>query len=331
MRLSSNSAIIAVSLAHVGCFQQSFNQLSISDSQASDSIQTSSDPTGVSTASSTTGSVYSGGISQTGNTSDAGTSMPMGETIETMTGLTAHGSSTSETTTDTTSAGATTGQEGECTDAAPLLLNGECYALNDVRLVFVTAGVFQGSMDSPDKMCANAANGKLAYPENFEAWATLGNEPPADRFDTSFAGPYVKLNPEDDPNVDSDAVVLVAMGWTGLTTKELLSAIDVTETGIAITEGYAWTAVKMNGSTSKLHNCGEWSSSNSEELLWPICEEKVSDYGSVGKVGDTLSSWSYTPEFGCNDTPPCCHGLKLWGSWTVECDKAHHLYCIQDK
>ena len=328
MRLSSNSTIIAVSLAHAGCFQQSFDQLSISDSQTSDSIQTNSDPTGVSTASSTTGSVSSGGISQTGNTSGAGTSMPMGETIETMTGLTAHGSSTSGTSTDAATIGTTSDQEVECYDVdKPLLLGGQCYSPSEVRRVFVTSETFNGAMNNPDDLCKKAA-GTADVPDSdhYKSWTKIGEQAPSGRFDTSFSGPYVKILSS---KMQSDDYVLVAMGWSELTSMELLSAIDVTEKW-QTAEGFAWTGVKQDGSTSLGYDCGKWSNLNGMEA--PTCEHE-DNYGSVGIVGATGPSWSDAENLKCSWWwwPACCEIYQFDQAEIPECDSLHHLYCIQDK
>ena len=320
-----------MSLAGVGCFQQSFNQLSISDSQVSDSMQASAGTTGASTASSTTGIVTSGGISQTGGA----------ETIETAAVVTTHDTSTSGNSTldpDETSAGTSTGQQEGC-EAKPLLLDGTCYGWEDVRLVFVTSEIFNGSMTDPDALCAKAAMD--AWPEgpnDFKAWATVNKIPPAIRFDKDFDGPYVKLNPEDDPDLPSDAVVLVAMGWKGLTTKELLSAIDVTEKGEPVVMEYAWTAVRADGLSNKyLPDCYHWSRNNSKEESDNECEGEglgnKNDYGTVGAIGATASSWSYASELACA-SDACClgmtNGLESKTSYISECDSLQHLYCILD-
>ncbi len=258
----------------------------------------------------------------------------MGETIETMTGLTAHGSSTSGTSTDAATIGTTSDQEVECYDVdKPLLLGGQCYSPSEVRHVFVTSEKFNGSMDNPDKKCADAASktfGKKA--ENFKAWATVDGDPPANTFDKGFHGPYVKLNPNDDPNVDSDAVVLVAMGWAELTSGNLMSAVDVTEIRTTVS-GYAWTAATADGSTDKyLADCNKWMSNNLiEKGIW-TCEEAKNDYGSVGRIGATDSSWSVAENLKCALPGFCCFGNFDWFHADIsECDSQHHLYCIQDK
>lgn len=318
--------IIAASLTCANCFQHSYAQLSISDSQTSDSMQTTA-------GTRTTGIVTSGGPSQTGSasegtglsvTADGGTSMQVGETVETTTELTTQDGSTStpDNGTAATSTGTTTSEEVECTEASlPLLLGGKCYHPNEIRRVFVTSDVFDGAMENPDHRCKKAAGAAdLESPDDYKAWAMVNGESPSGRFDTTFSGPYVKLQ--------NGQFSLVALGWSGLTTMSLLSAINVTEYG-SMVNGFAWTAVKEDGSKSLGSDCESWSNNNPKENGW-FCEAKH-DYGTVGVVGETEISWSDAEEMKCVWPFPCCWGLYSFQAEISECDSKHRLYCFQDK
>jgi len=342
--------IAVVPLSCVHCFQNSYAQLSISESQASDSTYASAGVTGAIVTAAATGSATSGGVSQTGGahesttlnvTSDAGTSMHAGETAESATGPTTQddrttGNSTSNMDPDETSAGTSTGQDAECTeDAKPLLLDGTCYGRKDVRLTFVTSEAFNGSMGDPDTLCAAAAmDAKLEGAPAFKAWATVKiGSSPVNRFDKDFNGPYVKFNPEDDPGDKSDDFILVAMGWTGLTTGNLISPINVTE-NMHTVGGYAWTAANADGSSNPFFpDCYNWSNSNTKNLPRfdnVLCQPPKSVYGTVGAVGETSPSWSRAI-FPCAPNMFCCYGIVVSQSKIFECDSKNRLYCLQDK
>jgi hypothetical protein len=323
MHTPSKLALISVSLVSSSCIQQSFNQLSISDSQTNDTTNASS---------STTNSVTSGGAFQTGGasgsttttlsvTSDAGTSMQVEESDTDLTG-----SSTSDPDTDATSTSSTTGQE-ECA----AVVNGTCYSSDQVRLVFVTGKTYTGAMmGDPDALC-NEAAANLPGAGEYKAWATTTKGPPAMRLDTTFDGPYVKLNSKKDPDLQFDEFVPVAMGWKGLTSSELLSGIDTTEAR-ETTKGYAWTGAINDGSANeKIFNCGNWLNSNSLELK-ELCEPFRTNYGHIGIIGEKSSRWSHKPDGKCSLGETCCaDSIPHSDSEIFECDSSHHIYCIRDE
>jgi hypothetical protein len=324
MRSSNALTALVASLACANCFQQSFNQLSISDSQANDTKQASAGTTAESASSSTTGSVTSGGASQTGGasgstttalsvTSDAGTTVQVEESVT---------SSTAEGTSTAGSSGETTAGQTDCDDLRPFQFDGECYGLSEIRLVFVTNKAFKGNMDDPDTLCKEAAEA-ADLPGTYKAWATTKNGSPAARFDTAFKGPYAKL----DPHI-ADSFILVAMGWNELTTNDLRASINVTELGKEAT-GFAWTGTARDGLTDEsLPNCKQWSKENPLNL-WASCEGYKRDYGIVGKIDDTSLLWSNLSHPKCGQGIDCCFGIKFSISQMFECNQENPLYCFQ--
>jgi len=214
------------------------------------------------------------------------------------------------------------------------LIDGDCYSSEEVRRVFVTSKVFNGAMLDPDSICNTEATA-AGQPGSYKAWAPTKimqqlSKPPKSRFDTTFNGPYVKINPHGIQDVPSDDFVLVAMGWHGLTTEDLRAPIDADEMGNPVT-GYAWTAATRDGASNFLLHCQMWSKKNDTNVDFPLCEEKTSDYGSVGRIGDASTSWSYVSDFKCDADLLCCHmSIKWLDSYMLECDREHHLYCFQD-
>ena len=96
---------------------------------------------------------------------------------------------------------------------------------------------------------------------------------------------------------------LVAKGWDGLTSGQLVHPIDHTETGVGVGEPLtAWTNSDITGVNPALNlHCMNWNSM---------------DAGALGRVGlATASDQSWTDP----SDPP-----------SASCSTMHHLYCVQN-
>ncbi|MCA9668767.1 MAG: hypothetical protein KC503_24405 [Myxococcales bacterium] len=174
-----------------------------------------------------------------------------------------------------------------------------------VRWVFVTNATFQGDLggvagaDAKCRAAAIAASlpGATAA-GSYKAWLTGAdaNSAPALRFSRPANAVY-KLR--------DTAGTIVAVGWSGLTTVPLQAAIDVTETGGAVTSGQrcngdfeAFSNTKADGTQANVTwHCQDWTVGTSPDL------------GYTGTIGNTNANW----------TQQCA----------TSCGSSTHLYCFQ--
>ncbi|MCY1071144.1 DUF4215 domain-containing protein [Nannocystis sp. RBIL2] len=189
----------------------------------------------------------------------------------------------------------------ECDDGTPAgddLCN-SC-KINPSRHIFITTSVFSGDRNGiagADGDCVDAANagnipnaGDVAW----TAWLSSGSNQAAERLDQTFTGWYV---------LPTNPPTLVAKGWAGLTSGQLMHAIDHTENGEAVPEPLtAWTNTHIAGDLPALNlNCSNWNSM---------------DGGASGRVGlssATDKSWTDPAE-------PA----------SAPCNTQHHLYCVEN-
>lgn len=129
------------------------------------------------------------------------------------------------------------------------------------RVVFVTNGSYQGNMreknvdvgptglGGADAQCmASAMAAGLSGP--FKAWLSDATGNPAMRFNasmTSFAGIYELVDG-----------TRVAEGWTGLTSGNLLHAIDMTESGAGMQDVNPWSNTLPDGTMFSTVHCTNW-------------------------------------------------------------------------
>ncbi len=152
----------------------------------------------------------------------------------------------------------------------------ECVA---VRRVFITKQTFTGSqilgLNGADARCNADAEAK-GLTGRFRAWLSDSTGSPSTRFDTSFAGQYVRADG-----------VLIADGWTGLTSSGPMVPINLDVDG-NVNEGGVWTNTDPNGMpTNGMTHCSNWTSNMG-----------VSNYGD-SSVNDGMWTAAGTNE-GCN-------------------------------
>jgi hypothetical protein len=145
------------------------------------------------------------------------------------------------------------------------------------KTVFVTSTTYPGDLGGiagADAKCQAAADAaKVAG--TFRAWVSTATSSPATTF-TRTSGDYVL----------ADGTTVVAHGWEGLTSGNLLHAIDMTETkaappmtappcGATDANTSAWTATQLNGTPYTgfgQRNCKDWTSSSATDAAtwgWP--------------------------------------------------------------
>jgi hypothetical protein len=153
---------------------------------------------------------------------------------------------------------------------------GDATAAPRKRVVFVTSLAFAakeiGGVVGGDALCtarAKATNGSLNG-RTFVAWLSSG---------TSNAGDRLQLH--DGAFVLTDGT-LVAASWDALTTKPLLHAINLDETG-ATRSGKVWTGTSPSG-VEAFANCGGWK-----------IDTGTGHYGTIGIDRPTWSSDSPDP------------------------------------
>jgi hypothetical protein len=194
-------------------------------------------------------------------------------------------------------------QDAKIVDAVPprdvVTGGGGCDAATTVALrVFVTAHQFSaalGGLAGADTLCQTAAT-NAGLKGTFVAWLSDDQTSAKSRIcDTTASFVLVDGTP-------------VAIGVAGLTSNQLLHAIDVTEMGVAAptmptacgdTQLAVWTGTEYTGAGQPGYNCQNWTSSSS------------SADGVVGFAQATNGSWTY----GC--------------SGTTICNLTASLYCIE--
>lgn len=165
------------------------------------------------------------------------------------------------------------------------------------RTVFVTSGTWTGNLGGvagADEKCgAAAADAQLDGP--FRAWLSTEEDSTAkNRIGDDFEGVYELVDG-----------TRVAVGWTGLTTKDLEHSIDKDEHGALVNGTSVWTNTTELGESATvipgMGHCGEWSTnSNLGDINKPIV-------GNSSMIG---SEWTKSPV-------------------TQSCGTSRHLYCFQ--
>ena len=173
--------------------------------------------------------------------------------------------------------------------------------LHTERIVFVSSTTYKGDLnqieDNPQQLTglalADARCQALAAATglsgNFKAWLSDSTGSPATRFDTRFTGLYRLTTPEHP---------IVASGWSGLTTKPLLHAIDTDETNALASGELVWTNTLPDGTAASDLHCNNWSS------------RKVADTTTVGGSDQTDPTWT--------------------NLLTSSCASPSRLYCFED-
>ncbi len=160
-----------------------------------------------------------------------------------------------------------------------------CGGATGSKCVFVSAAqpvADMGPVVAYDDLCGGYA-AAAGLSGTFKAWLSDSTTSPSTRF-TQPTVPYKNV-----------AGQTVAMGWAGLTSGSLQTAILYDETGAAAS-GWAMTGTTAYG-TATTNNCGDW----------------IADGAATGTVGvpfDATAAWS-------NDANEYC------GTQTA------HLYCIE--
>ncbi len=176
--------------------------------------------------------------------------------------------------------------------------------LHTERQVFVSSLTYKGDMNKEeippleasvmgvargDARCQALATA-AGLSGTYKAWLSDGVDSPAIRFDIRFTGLY-RLTTPDHPDV--------ASGWSGLTTKPLLHALDADEKGESAAGEIVWTNTLPDGTPASNLHCNNWSSI------------KVGDQTTVGGSDQTDPTWT-------NLLPG------------QSCASPYRLYCFED-
>jgi hypothetical protein len=183
-------------------------------------------------------------------------------------------------------------------DVSPrdVVTGGSCDAAVAVALrVFVTSHQFSaalGGLAGADGQCQSAAT-NAGLKGTFVAWLSDDQTSGGSRIcDKAASFVLVDGTP-------------VANGLAGLTSNQLLHAIDVTETGQAAPlsptacsdmQLAVWTGTESTGAGQQGYNCQNWTSASS------------SAEGVVGFAQSTNGSWTY----GCSGSPICNGTASLY-------------------
>jgi hypothetical protein len=165
--------------------------------------------------------------------------------------------------------------------------------------VFVTSqtnnGDFVGGLQGADDTCQSLANA-AGHEGVFKAWLSSSTATPATRFTQPDAyTPYTLVNG-----------TIIAYGWVGLTSGNLLNFINVDETGQTVALGtFVYTMTNFDGTNTRflppnyqqIPDCSDWTSG-----IYP-------SVGAVGGIGNTNSAWTFEGQ--------------------VPCSQANRLYCFQ--
>lgn len=160
------------------------------------------------------------------------------------------------------------------------------------RKVFVSSELYFGSLigglTGADKNCQALAM-QAGLMGNFQAWLSDSTTGPSNRFDTTFTGVYELVN----------GGSTVAIGWTGLTTMDLIHAIDTTEKNdvINVAKTPVWSNSAPSGDPLGKGSCGDWSNGDLE--------------GAYGIISSTSPAWTDNNK-------------------TVGCTFQARIYCFED-
>lgn len=169
------------------------------------------------------------------------------------------------------------------------------------KRIFLTSQLFAanlGGLAGADAICQRLANA-AALTGTYKAWLSDSTVSAAERL-THAAVPYVRV----------DGYV-VAQNWTALTSGQLMTIIDATESGALVSlangscsygggvvQSLVWTNTQPDGSiASTLDSCANWTA-------------------TTGLSGPLGTSWTYGP--GWTDTG--CYG---------SCSMTAPLYCLE--
>ena len=190
--------------------------------------------------------------------------------------------------------------EGEkCDDGTP---DGDdlCNACQPtpVRYVFATGTTYNGKFGSTtaaDGLCTTIAgmNDVGAPGVQWTAWLSDNASSPAGRYpNKTFAGWYV---------LPGDPPVLVAKGWAGLTSGQLVNPIDKNELGNPVpADATVWTTTGVDGGANDIaQHCNKWNNNTN------------SNSGRLGSAAASDAAWTD------NGT-------------TAACNTLHRIYCVEN-
>ena len=138
-----------------------------------------------------------------------------------------------------------------------------------------------GGISGANEICASAAM-DAGRPGTYNAWlsGSLPDSAPLARFNsTDFKGWY--LLPTDPPTP-------IAHGWEGLTTENLIAAINSDAKGMKVDDTNAWTNTKQDGTRNSANNhCQNWGGSTGNstrgavsatalDVKWTVADENSS-------------------------------------------------------
>lgn len=157
------------------------------------------------------------------------------------------------------------------------------------RIVFVSSTLYNGDLGGflgADEKCQ-----LLAASINFKAWLSTSVHGPVDRFDTDFEGMYVLSGVE--------PCIVLAHGWSGLTSGELYNPINIDESGEVVQDSTVWTNTNSDGTPEYISNCDEWMTGASEYV------------GALGFTSEKDSNWTDSGA-------------------AAECNNQRRIYCFED-
>ncbi|MBU1137691.1 MAG: hypothetical protein KKA76_01820 [Proteobacteria bacterium] len=185
------------------------------------------------------------------------------------------------------------GSTGDTCTAHDECLSGRCLggtcADDQRKIVFVSSESYTGNLgglQGADAKCNKLANA-ADLPGSYIAWLSDSLHSPLTRFNTKADVPYVRVDGK-----------VVQQNWSGLTSGELLSPINLDENSIALIGvlHWVWTNTRIEGirADGDFFNCDDW----------------LGGYdGIIGDTESTIGSWTY--------------GLL------IPCDIPSHIYCVE--
>jgi len=196
---------------------------------------------------------------------------------------------------------------GTPTMCSGLCSNGACVDVMNPKTVFVTSKTFAGGelggLTGADATCALAANG-AGLMGTYLAWLSDSLDSPSSRF-TRNGGPYRLVGGS-----------VVANDWAGLTSGQLLHAIDVTEIGSPAPTGTSscagstapvWSDTSPGGTLNVTgDDCGDW-------------RDVTAISGQWGDADDSDGRW----------TEACGVDGDLLATPTPVCGTPAAIYCVE--
>ncbi|HEY2388611.1 MAG TPA: hypothetical protein VGK30_16770 [Candidatus Binatia bacterium] len=151
------------------------------------------------------------------------------------------------------------------------------------KRVFVTSTATQGAFNGTsgaDSMCASLASA-ASLSGTFKAWLSVTGDGPSTRF-TQASVPYALVDG-----------TIVANDWSDLTDASLAHAIDIDETGAAVSAADVWTSTTTGGNPAT-PDCNGFTSASGGQTA--IC----------GNTGLKTGGWTN------NSIPSCNLSLRLY-------------------